>query len=158
MGEWNRKRACDSVILKMKWEQMRSSEWGRSRDQGLEGLDELSRKTKFSLLSEMQCLPDVLGLLCGHFLLFYLRQQQLTYSDISYMLVFKESLGIDSMLPWASLAAQLVKNLPAMQETWVRSLGQEDLLKKGKAIHSNILAWRIPWTVQPMASQRVGHD
>ena len=113
MGEQNRKRACDSVILKMKWEQMRSSEWGRrSRDQGLEGLDELSRKTKFTLLSEMQCLPGVLGLLCGHFLLFYLRQQQLfTYSDISYMLVFKESLGIDSMLPWASLAAQLVKNL-----------------------------------------------
>ena len=40
----------------------------------------------------------------------------------------------------------MVKNLPAMQETWVQSLGQEDLLKKGMATHSNILAWRIPWT------------
>ena len=43
--------------------------------------------------------------------------------------------------------AKLVKNLPAMQETWVRSLGWEDLLEKGKAIHSSILDWRIPWTV-----------
>ena len=48
---------------------------------------------------------------------------------------------------WASLVAQLVKNLPAMQETWVRSLGWEDPLEKGKATHSSILAWRIPWTV-----------
>ena len=42
--------------------------------------------------------------------------------------------------------AQMVKNLPAMQETWVRSLGQEDPLEKGTAIHSSILSWRIPWT------------
>ena len=48
---------------------------------------------------------------------------------------------------WASLVAQLVKNLPAMRETWVQSLGWEDPLEKGKATHSNILAWRIPWTV-----------
>ena len=47
----------------------------------------------------------------------------------------------------ASLVAQLVKNLPAMRKTWVRSLGWEDRLKKGIAIHSSILAWRIPWTV-----------
>ena len=47
----------------------------------------------------------------------------------------------------ASLVAQLVKNLPAMQETWVRSLGSEDPLEKGKATHSSILAWRIPRTV-----------
>ena len=47
----------------------------------------------------------------------------------------------------ASLVAQLVKNPPAMRETWVRSLGWEDPLKKGTATHSNILAWRIPWTV-----------
>ena len=47
---------------------------------------------------------------------------------------------------WASLVAQTVKNPPAMQETWVRSLGQEDPLEKGVAIHSSILAWRIPWT------------
>ena len=46
---------------------------------------------------------------------------------------------------WA-LMAQLVKNLPEMQETWVRSLGWEDPLEKGKAIHTGILAWRIPWT------------
>ena len=48
---------------------------------------------------------------------------------------------------WASLVAQLVKNLPAMWETWVLSLGWEDLREKGKATHSSILAWRIPWTV-----------
>ena len=46
-----------------------------------------------------------------------------------------------------SLLAQLVKNPPAMQETWVQSLGWEDPLEKGKATHSSILAWRIPWTV-----------
>ena len=48
---------------------------------------------------------------------------------------------------WASLVAQLVKNLPAMQETWVQSLGWEDTLEKGMATHSSILAWRIPWTI-----------
>ena len=48
---------------------------------------------------------------------------------------------------WASLVAQLVKNPPAMWETWVRSPGWEDALEKGKAIHSSILAWRIPWAV-----------
>ena len=58
----------------------------------------------------------------------------------------------------ASLVAQLVKNMLAMQETWVRSLGWEDPLEKGKATHSSIVAWRIPWTVQSVGSQRVGHD
>ena len=48
---------------------------------------------------------------------------------------------------WASLVAQLVKNLPALWETWVLSQDWEDPLDKGKAIHSSILAWRIPWTV-----------
>ena len=57
-------------------------------------------------------------------------------------------------LLWASLRAQLVKNLPATQETW----GWEDPLEKGKATHSNILAWRILWTVYSMESQRVRHD
>ena len=47
----------------------------------------------------------------------------------------------------ASLVAQLVKNLPAMWETWVASLGWEDPLEKGKATHSSILAWRSPWTL-----------
>ena len=56
------------------------------------------------------------------------------------------------------LAAQLLKNLPAMQETWVGSLGWEDPLEKGKATHSSILAWRIPWIVQAMGSQKVGHE
>ena len=63
----------------------------------------------------------------------------------------------------ASLVAQTVKNLPAMQETWVQSLGQEDPLEKGMATHSSILAWRILWTEEPsglqsMGSQRVRHD
>ena len=48
---------------------------------------------------------------------------------------------------WASLVAQLIKNLPVMQETWGQSLGWEDSLEKRKATHSSILAWRIPWTV-----------
>ena len=52
---------------------------------------------------------------------------------------------------WASLVAELVKNPPAMWETWVRSLGWEDPLEKGKAAHSSILAWRIPWTEEPVA-------
>ena len=56
----------------------------------------------------------------------------------------------------------MVKNLPAMQETWVQSLGQEDPLEKGDANHSSILAWRIPWTEEPgglqsMELQRVTH-
>ena len=51
------------------------------------------------------------------------------------------------MVSWASLVAQLVKNPPAMQKTWVWSLGWEDPLEKGMATHSSILDWRIPWTV-----------
>ena len=54
--------------------------------------------------------------------------------------------------------AQLVKNPPAMRETWIRSLGWEDPLEKGKATHSNIQAWRIPWTVWSMGLQRIGHN
>ena len=61
-------------------------------------------------------------------------------------------------LLYASLVAQLVKNLPAMQETWVQSLCWEDPLEKGKATHSSILSWRILWTIQFMGSQRVRHD
>ena len=52
--------------------------------------------------------------------------------------------------------AQMVKNPPVMQETWVRSLGWEDPLEKGKATHSNILAWRIPWTVSRQAPLSMG--
>ena len=86
----------------------------------------------------------------------------------------KKIATIDSFLPlqililklvtiWTSLVAQMVKNLPIMQETQVRSLGWEDPLEKGMAIYSNILAWRILWTEEPgrpqsMGSQRVGHN
>ena len=59
----------------------------------------------------------------------------------------QEGLGYPPQYSWASLVAQLVKNSPAMQETWVPSLDWEDPLEKGKATHSSILAWRIPWTV-----------
>jgi len=63
----------------------------------------------------------------------------------------------------AFLVAQIIKLLPAMQETRVRSLGQEDLLEKEMATHSSILAWRIPWTEEPgglqsMGWQRIEHD
>ena len=63
----------------------------------------------------------------------------------------------------ASLVAQKLKRLPAMQETWVRSLGREVLLEKEMATHSSILAWRIPGTEEPgrmpsIGSHRVGHD
>ena len=63
----------------------------------------------------------------------------------------------------ASLVAQRVKCLPAIQETWVQSLGQEDPLEKEMATHCSTLAWKIPWTEKPgglqsMGLQRVGHD
>ena len=61
------------------------------------------------------------------------------------------------------MVAQTVKNLPAMQDTQIQSLGQEDSLEKAIAIHSSILAWEIPWTEEPggwqsLGLQRVGHD
>ena len=64
---------------------------------------------------------------------------------------------------WASLMVQMVKDTPAMWETWVRSLGQESPQEEGIATHSSILSWRIPWTEEPcgpqsMGSQRVGHN
>ena len=66
-------------------------------------------------------------------------------------------------LLWVSLVAQSLKHLPAMQETWVQSLGWEDSLEKEMATHPSILAWRIPWMEEPgglqsMGSQGVGHD
>ena len=57
---------------------------------------------------------------------------------------------------WTSLVAQTVKNMPAMQETRVQSLGQEDPLEKGMATHSSILTWRIPWTREPGRLQSMG--
>ena len=74
---------------------------------------------------------------------------------------------------WTSLMAQMVKNLPAVEESWVQSLGQEDPLENGMATHSSILAWRTPWTEKPAGCstrlpparlpyprgcKRVGHD
>ena len=59
-------------------------------------------------------------------------------------------------MEWTSLVAQMVKNLPARQETWVPSLGGEDPLEKGLATHSSILAWKIPWTEEPGGLQSIG--
>ena len=56
-------------------------------------------------------------------------------------------MGYPLQYSWAPLVAQLVKNLPAVQETWVQYLGWKDPLEKGRATHSSILAWEIPWTV-----------
>ena len=71
--------------------------------------------------------------------------------------------GLSISRPAASLVVQTMRNLPAMQETWVQSLGLEDPLEKGMATHSSILAWRIPGTEEPgglqsMGLQRVGHN
>ena len=73
------------------------------------------------------------------------------------------NLDLQLNLDWASLVAQRVKNLPALQETWVPSLGQEDPLEKGIAIHSRFPAWEIPWTEKTggllcMGLQTVRHD
>ena len=70
---------------------------------------------------------------------------------------------LPSYLGFSFLLAQMVKRLSTMQETWVRSLGQEDPLEKEMAIHSSTIAWKIPRTEEPgrlqsMGSQRVGHD
>ena len=70
----------------------------------------------------------------------------------------EDRIGYILQYSWACLVAQLVKNLPAMWETWVQSLGWKDSLEKGKATLSSILAWGIPWTVSSMGSQRVRHD
>ena len=75
----------------------------------------------------------------------------------------REGMGCLLQYSWASLVAQTVKNLPAIQKTWVQSLGWEDPLEKRMATHSSILAWRIPWTEEPgkiqsMGSQRLGHN
>ena len=69
-----------------------------------------------------------------------------------------EGIGYPLQYSWASLVAQLVKNPPAMWETWVQSLGWEEPLETEKATLSSILAWRIPWAVWSMGSQRVRRD
>ena len=67
-----------------------------------------------------------------------------------------QSFILELILAQSSLVAQRVKNLLAMQETWVQSLGQEDPLEKGMAIHSSVLDWGIPWTEKPGGLQSMG--
>ena len=84
------------------------------------------------------------------------------------LMVLKQSFSFlhrnRTWIAWAtSLVAQMVKNLPPMQETWVQSLGREDPLEGGMTAHSSILAWRIPWTeesgrLQSIGSQTVEHN
>ena len=86
-----------------------------------------------------------------------------TLSKTALIFSFQFSFNFNFIKYWASLVAQLVKNLSAMWETWIWSLGWEDTLEKWKANHSSILAWRIPWTQEPsrlqfLELQRVGHD
>ena len=69
-----------------------------------------------------------------------------------------EGIGYPLQYSWASLVAQMVKDLPAMRETWVQSLDWEDPLENGMAIHSGVLAWRIPGTGEPGGLHRVRHD
>ena len=88
-------------------------------------------------------------------------------SSVSVRDIFTPSQLIEvsslTSLTETSLVAQRVKNLPAMQETWVQSLGWDDSLEKGKATHSSIFAWEIPWAEEPsklpsMGSQRIRHN
>ena len=79
------------------------------------------------------------------------------------MFITDPNLGRTLTETWVSLVAQMIKNLPVMQETWVRSLGQDVPLEKEIVTHSSILAWRTPWTeelgkLQSMGLQRVRHD
>ena len=83
---------------------------------------------------------------------------QLSDQGSPYMFIPTSHFTLPPLTFGASLVAQLVKNPPTMWETWVLSLIWEDPLEKGKATHSSILAWRIPWTVESMGSQRIRHD
>ena len=85
---------------------------------------------------------------------------QQPFRQVLLLLPFYKWVFLDT---WASLVAQMVKNPPAVQETWVRTLGWKDILEKGMSAHSSILARRIPWTEEPgglqsTGSQRVEHD
>ena len=90
----------------------------------------------------------------------------MAYTDIYFIIQKKRLVLIHEVLPiWgASLVAQMVKNLPAVQQkAWVHSLSWEDPLEEGMATHCSILAWRIPWTEEPgglqsMGSHRVRHN
>ena len=93
---------------------------------------------------------------------FFLRQHFFSSKFLLFIQIWM-SFWVRKLSEWASLMAQMVKNLPAVQETQVWSLGWEGPLEKGMATHSSILAWRIPWAVNPgglqsMGLQRVRHD
>ena len=94
------------------------------------------------------------------FYLYSLAQPLISYTvvmtnKLSYLIIFLFFMCLPNY-EGASLVAQLVKSLPAVQETWVRFLGQEDLLEKEMATHSSIIAWRIPWTEEPGGLQSTG--
>ena len=94
------------------------------------------------------------------FLLFYPHVFEILSYPINFL---SKSFYSNFYVSVTSLVAQTVKHLPTMRETWIRSLGQEDSLEKGKAPHSSTLAWKIPWMEEPgrlqsVGSQRVGHD
>ena len=107
----------------------------------------------------LQCLFPLLGQLCWTQNSSY--RSQLTYNTLCK--APSDSLKSGPKPSKNSLVAQMMKNLPAVQETRVQSMGQEDPLEKGMATHASILAWKIPWTeepggLQPMGFQRAGHD
>ena len=96
---------------------------------------------------------------CLHFLHFLLLNRHHSVHELCFAVFLIKLIEAHR----ASLVAQSVKCLSTMRETWVPSLGREDLLEKEMAIHSNTIAWKIPWTEEPgrlqsMGSQRVGHD
>ena len=127
---------------------------------GLTGLISLQSKGVFSRVfsnTKFQCINSLtFNILYGYFILGFTFNVVQTIDLEKIVVTYIQHYG-------ASLVAQTLNNMPAMQETQVQSLGWEDLLKKETASHSSILAWRIPWTEEPgrpqsMESQRVGHD
>ena len=113
------------------------------------------------------CVWSVHGIFPARILLWVAISFSRAYIYISFLLIIFNSCIIFFIrvyhIIWASLVAQMVKNLPAVQETWLWSLGGEDLLKKGMTIPSSTLAWRILWTEEPgglqsMGSQKVRRD
>ena len=96
----------------------------------------------------------------GRWILYYWATKEALRKESSYN---SYGYNVIQIYVCVSLVAQMVKNLPAMWETWVQSLGWEDPPEKGMATHSSVLAWRIPWTEEPgglqsMGLQRVRHD
>ena len=93
-------------------------------------------------------------ILSPYSLLLSIEQSSLCYTVGPYWL----SILYSSVYPSGFPGGSVINNPPVMQETWVRSLGQEDALEEGMAIHCSFLVWRIPWTEHPGVAQRVGHD